>query len=159
MRTKIAYILTTVVLIVLICVIPPFITFNGNLFYEDSVLLAIYIVSKVLCGLCLIGITLYLLFRRVEYGSGFQLYLTTAIFQIVPLFTRLCLSYALGFEIMWSVIVICVSFLIYALLMLAIFWTSNKRTKSEQKYAGNSIPVYDEHDNFDENNHFTGIDR
>ncbi len=157
MKRKIAYIITTAVLLVLIIIIPFFITFNGNAFYEDSVLLAIYIVSKVLTGVALLGVTIYLMFRRVEYGSGFQLYLTTAIFQIIPIFVRLCLSYAGGFEILWSIIVLCVSVLLYALAMLGILWMSNKRVKSEQKYAGNSIPVYDEHDHFDENNHFTGL--
>ncbi len=157
MKRRIAELITTVIALILIILLPFFISFNGNAFYEDSVLLGIYIFSKCLYGVCLIAVTVWLMFARTEYGSGAAIFGITLGFQLIPLFVRLCLSYAGGVEIIWSVIVLCVSFLIYALLIIALLWTNKKRVQSEQKYAGNSIPVYDEHDQYDENNHFTGI--
>ncbi len=145
-KTKmITYGILTLIGVIAEIVVPFFLSFNNNAFYKDSMDLGTYILSKLIAGFTLIGVGLYLMFRKTEYVGGARLFLTTAVFAAgLPIGVRLILSFVSNgtsvhdWNCIWAAIYFSIIVYAYVSLMVWFFARQWKINRDAKKAAANA---------------------
>ncbi len=130
------YFLLICLLGVVIIVICPF--FMGAI--KDNNLLAMYLVAKILYGLLFVGSFTYCFVKKTANGITGSLVGISAIFQFIPLVIRWVFA-ASNKPVLWSIIILCVSLMIYLALFGGIITMGKKMVEADEKYQCNEIPV------------------
>lgn len=141
-------------MILLVVILIPFLI--NNKFTENSAYLAIYVVSKSLLGAMFLLSVIRLLVKKASDGITTIILGISGLMQLFPLFIRLDLSFDKAAPLVVSSLLLIISFLIYSLLLIGVEVMDKKMLKVENKGEGRETNVQDEHDLYDENNHFKG---
>lgn len=114
---------------------------------------AIYWVSKGLALALLLGVALYVMFRKQDVGNIYILIYLTLALQLLPLIERLLLR-GDSPRIIWSLIILFIVFVGYLSIVFGLDLLNDKIQKVEESLKGKSIPVVDEDLYNDENGQF-----
>ena len=125
-------------------------------FAQDPGFLAMYISTKVIFGLILIGVVIFTLVKDTSFGMTSSLIGVSLFFQLFPLFVRLVSTYASSQQILYSCLILIFGLIALIGVMSAMFIMNGKMVKSEKESQAKEIKIKDNSKNFDENNKFIG---
>lgn len=153
-RSSLYFLISDFIIVFLIIFIPFFI--DNTHIVASNANLTIYIVSKVICGLLLLGSLVYLLVKKQADGVASTIMFSTIITQLIPLFVRLIIDNVAAQKdvILYSGLLLGIYFFVFVIFSGAMIIMNKKMVKSDETSEGNTIPVVDNHKLFDENNKF-----
>ena len=141
-------------LLLALVVILPFLL--DNTFDNNNGYLTIYIVSKVVAIILLIVAFIYGIISKKANAVVVITMSTASIYQLIPLLIRFFLNSSHN-PMVWSVITLIVSLIIALLILGGTVISNDKMLESDKKYQGNTIPIQDSKELYDENNQFKGL--
>ena len=141
-------------LLLALVVILPFLL--DNTFDNNNGYLTIYIVSKVVAIILLIVAFIYSIISKKANAVVVITMSTASISQLIPLLIRFFLNSSHN-PMVWSVITLIVSLIIALLILGGTVISNDKMLESDKKYQGNTIPIQDSKELYDENNQFKGL--
>ncbi len=130
------YFLLICLLGVIVIVSCFFFTWPAN----DGSFMPIYLISKIILGLLFIGSFIYCYTKKTANGITGSLVGVSVVFQFIPLAIR-GIYVASNEPLIWSIIVLCLSLIIYLALFGGIISMGKKMLESDEKYRCNEIPV------------------
>lgn len=141
MKKNFWFLIVSVIVLALIVSIPFFL--NNDL---ENNFLTVYLVAKIIFGLLFIGSVIYCFAKQTSNGISYSLIVINIIVQFIPLILRGLFKLE-SHQIMWSIIVIGLSLIVYVSLFGAILTMNKKMLVRENKYQGHEIEVKEENDN------------
>ena len=109
----------------------------------DSTTFALYIVMKVIAGLCFIGFVCFGFLKSMARGTYYYVMVATLMLQLIPLLMRLGL-YMSGFKYVYEILLLGISLAAYTSFVGAMARVSKKQLKADQKYEGKTIEIHEE---------------
>jgi len=140
MKKNFWFLISSVLVLALVIIVPFLFT---NKFPSDGAL-AVYLVGKIIYGLLLVGTIVYCFVKETSNGITLSLSLLSGLFQLIPLSQRLVLHSNANNPIVWSVLILVLSLVLYVV-FLGLSLTSNKKmVSSNHAYEGKEIAVKEE---------------
>ena len=135
-RSSIFFIVTDVIFLILLILLP--ILLPNDAIVRSNSLLSLYVVTKVICALYLVGSIFFIIFSKIAFGMGVVFAGTAYFTQLIPLFIRLIITYVNDER---SAIIGGVTlFLLYVMVLCvfigASFYMNKKMVKSDEKSEG-----------------------
>lgn len=137
MKKNFWFLISSLLVLALVIIIPFLFTKE---FPSDGTL-AVYLVSKILYGLLLVGTIVYCFFKETANGITLSLTILSSLFQLIPLSQRFVLQSSVKNSTVWGVLILVVSLLIYVVFVGLILTSNKKMVKSNHSYEGNEIKV------------------
>ncbi len=137
MKKNLWFLISSFLVLILVIIVPFLFT---NEFASDGTL-AVYLVSKILCILLLIGAIIYCFFKETSNGMILSLTTLNSFFQFIPLAQRLILQSNVQNSVVWGVLVLVLSLLIYIVFAGLILTSNKKMVKANHSYEGKEIEV------------------
>lgn len=153
MRKNILGLISFLLVLTLVVVLP---FFFDNTFHNNDNYLTLYIISKSAAVLLLIVGFIYSMFFKKANATTYITMTTVILYQFIPLLVRVFLNKS-EYPMVLSFITLMVSMLIAVLIIGGVAISNKKMLESDEKYAGNTIPVKDSKELYDENNKFKGL--
>ena len=137
MKKNFWFLISSLLVLAVVIIIPFLFT---EKFPSDEAL-AVYLVSKILYGLLLIGTIVYCFCKETANGFTLSLTILGCLFQLIPLLQRFVLQSSVENSTIWGVLILVLSLLIYVVFIGLILTSNKKMVKSNHSYEGNEIKV------------------
>ena len=140
MKKNIWFLISSILVLAVVIII-PFLFTKG--FSSDGAF-AVYLVGKILLGILLVATIIYCFIKETSNGITLSLAILSSSFQLIPLALRFMLQSKINNSIVWGVLILVISLLIYVIFVGLILTSNKKMVKSNHSYEGKEIPVREE---------------